>query len=180
MRISALNRKRRDPIERFWEKVDRSPGQGPKGDCWTWKKPSHYTGYGFFYFQRKQRTAHAVSYYFAHGRFPQEGLDIDHLCRNRACVNPDHLEEVSRQVNAYRGQCGFITGAKMRARTHCKNGHEFTPENTTIESKGERSTKRRCKICGREAFRRYQMKKKGILNDIERIGGKSIKPNCEA
>ena len=144
-------------MKRFWDKVDKTPGQGPWENCWTFKRTNKQTGYGEFYFQGKRLTAHVASFYFKHGRYPIKPLEIDHLCRMRACVNPDHLEEVTRKVNATRGNCGWVTGAKMKARTHCKNGHEFTPENTFLEPKG-RSTKRRCRACGRATQARYMEK----------------------
>jgi len=152
--------KRQDPRERFFARIDKTPGHGPRGDCWMWDNPSKHTGYGFFYFQGKQRTAHTMMLYFETGRWPDKGLDTDHLCRNRACVNPKHLEIVTRRVNAIRGECGWKTGAKMRERTHCKNGHEFTPENTHFERKG-RSIKRRCRKCGCKIQERVIAKKQG-------------------
>lgn len=170
---AAVRKLHRDPQERFWEKIDKTPGQGPWGDCWTCRKVNKQTGYGHFYFQSKERTAHVVSFYFKHGRFPVKPLEIDHRCRVRACVNPDHLEEVTRRVNAARGDCGWVTGAKMKARTHCKNGHEFTSENTFLEQKG-RSIKRRCRACGRAVQARLVARKKAQYNETgkEQDGGR--------
>ena len=80
-----------------------------------------------------------------------DGLELDHLCRNRACVNPDHLEPVTHQVNTLRGE----TVSSINARkTHCKRGHEFTPDNTYITPTGQRhcrACQRRrvpCSLCG--------------------------------
>ena len=71
-----------------------------------------------------------------------DGLVLDHLCRNRACVNPEHLEPVTQSVNLLRGE---TVNAAASARTHCINGHEFSPVNTRISPSGRRV----CRSCGR-------------------------------
>ena len=88
--------------------------------------------------------AHRVTYERLVGPVP-EGLDLDHLCRNRACCNPAHLEPVTRSENARRG-------ARWDVRpTHCKNGHEFTPENTYQKQK-----QRVCRACHNARQRTYR------------------------
>ena len=87
--------------QRFWKYVDKT------GDCWNWLGGSYGAGYGGFYIgggreNRKRAYAHRFAYEHHVGPIP-EGLEIDHLCRNRRCVNPDHLEKaVTHQVNQLR------------------------------------------------------------------------------
>ena len=121
--------------ERFWEKVDRS------GDCWEWTAAKTTWGYGYFYFEGRPRQAHRVGYMLTVGPIP-DGLELDHLCRNRACVRPDHLEPVTGRVNLLRGEGASAVNA---VKTHCVNGHRFTDENT-YAWRGTRN----CKTC-REA-----------------------------
>jgi hypothetical protein len=74
----------------------------PETGCWLWQKAKTSQGYGNVRFQGKNYVAHVLAYLLAHGPKP-EGLDLDHICRNRNCVNPDHLEPVTRQENLARG-----------------------------------------------------------------------------
>lgn len=103
-------------------------------------------GYGALSIFGQRVYAHRFSYELHVGPIP-EGLVIDHLCRNRLCVNPDHLEPVTSQENVRRGHEAL--GVRQYA-THCKNGHEYTPENTLITVEGWRS----CRTCSRERDRR--------------------------
>lgn len=144
----AINLKQRPLADRFWEKVDTS------GDCWIWTATRFENGYGCIEDRdengvRHRKLAHRVAYELARGPIP-EGLVIDHLCRNRACVNPDHLEPVTQRVNLLRG-CG-PTAIKAR-QTHCIHGHPFNESNTIIRPNGTR----KCRECKRQREqRRYQ------------------------
>jgi hypothetical protein len=119
--------------ERFWNHVDCT------GDCWTWRSTVTRYGYAQFYTSKwygsetKSLLGHRVSYFLLHGELP-EGLDLDHLCRNRRCVNPHHLEAVTRSINVLRGLIPEIKRAYFKSITKCHNGHEFTPENTRLQN----------------------------------------------
>jgi hypothetical protein len=128
----------------FWSKVDKTE------TCWNWKgylQPNGYAAYG----SKKNRDyAHRISYRLFKGEIPN-GLDIDHLCRNRKCINPEHLEAVSRRINLLRG-IGFPS--IEAAQTHCIHGHEFNQVNTNFNS-----GKRKCRACDAERHRKYRQKK---------------------
>ena len=119
---------------RFWAKT-RTEDAGYKTPCLTWTASKTATGYGRIRWQRETRYAHRVAYEVLVGPIP-EGLTIDHLCRNRACVNVDHLEPVTQGENALRGTGPFAINA---AKTRCKRGHEFTEENTRVSKAGNRN-----------------------------------------
>jgi hypothetical protein len=129
-----------DAESRFWSRVDKGDGTG----CWLWtggKNP--VSGYGQFWTRGKPLIvrAHRVALLFAHIAMPDD-LEVDHLCRVRLCVRPDHLELVPHRINVLRGTAP--TAAQAR-RTHCKNGHEFTPETTYTPP--SRPYSRICKLC---------------------------------
>jgi hypothetical protein len=127
--------------ERFEAKFVR----GAPDECWEWQG-ARSRGYGWFRVgDGAQPTgAHRIAYELYVGPIP-DGLYIDHLCRNRGCVNPAHMEPVPNRVNILRGE--GITAEQAR-QTHCKRDHEFTAENTyRIPSTGSRV----CRTCKRVA-----------------------------
>lgn len=111
-------------------------------DCWIWNGAPASNGYGKFGFNGKTVSAHRMSYEMFVGQIPP-GLTIDHLCRVRLCVNPNHLEAVPHRVNILRSDG---PAAKNAVKTHCDRGHAFTPENTRITN----GTERVCRACRRE------------------------------
>lgn len=128
--------------ERFWAKVQKTD------DCWLWTAGQAGAGYGQFSVRGTHVYAHRWSYEQAKGAIP-EGLVIDHLCRNRLCVRPSHLEAVTQRTNVLRGE---TLPAQEVALTHCLRGHEFTPENTRITPTGTRAC-RPCRAAGERARR---------------------------
>ncbi len=127
--------------DRFEEKILLIPFN----ECWEWGGNKYPNGYGRFTIKSKGRLAHRISYGLYTGEIP-DGLVLDHLCRNKGCVNPKHLEPVTSRENLLRSE---ITMASMaRKKTHCYKGHEFSKENTSKYSNGSR----RCKQCQRDWF----------------------------
>jgi hypothetical protein len=125
--------------ERFKDKYVVAPN-----GCWNMKvvrTTGKGPGYGWLWHEGKTRYAHVVMYEVMSGlRLSGRELQVDHLCKNRGCVNPFHLELVTRQENCDRG------GHRNRDKTHCQNGHEFTEENTYVyEWRGRMG--RQCKEC---------------------------------
>lgn len=114
--------------------------------CWVWTAAT-VKGYGHLRVQGRDWYAHRFSYEQAVGPIP-DGLQIDHLCQNKLCVNPDHLEPVTARENMLRGD---TLAAENAAKAHCKNGHEFTPENTYVTPG---TPWRSCRTCRREIDRR--------------------------
>lgn len=135
------------PAERFWPKVEKTSG------CWIWKSAHVPAGYGTFYVGNYVRMyAHRWSYEQTFGVIP-EGLELDHLCRNRACVRPDHLEPVTHAENHFRRR-GFKTGP-YDVGSHCRRGHERTPANTGVNTYGYRF----CRPCARAVMARLRREK---------------------
>ncbi len=113
----------RVPLEtRFWSKVDKS------GDCWLWMASTKDTGYGQFFVNGTMVRAHRLAYELMVGPVP-DGLQLDHLCRVRNCVNPEHLEPVTTQENTRRGASGH---ERRQKKTHCAQGHPYNAENTYL------------------------------------------------
>ena len=109
--------------------------------CWLWTAAKDDDGYGLFSGRRGGDSirAHIWAYEFLIGPVPN-GLQLDHLCRKPACVNPYHLEPVPPRVNTLRG---LAPSAVNAVKTRCKRGHPFTADNTYITATGSRS----CRVC---------------------------------
>ena len=124
-------------------------------ECWLYAGYKNKQGYGEIYStvngKQVSNRLHRISYETFVGKIP-EGLVIDHLCRNRCCINPDHLEPVTNIENILRGE-GF-SGKNLR-KTHCPKGHEYIGENIKLW-KGCR----RCRTCEKERERLYYINNK--------------------
>jgi hypothetical protein len=118
--------------------------------CWEWTACRNSTGYGVIGVDsHRNRKAHRVSYELMVGPIPA-GLQLDHLCRVRHCINPAHLEPVTSRENTMRSPISIA--AINAAKTYCSSGrHEYTPENTINRKGGKRS----CRECNREVQKRW-------------------------
>lgn len=128
----------------------------PVTNCWEWTGYKINSGYGRLWDPKtkKKQLAHRMAYESMIGPIP-DGLQLDHLCRNRACINPAHLEPVTKWENTRRSPVHWA--AKNAKKTHCPHGHEYTPKNTRIETKADGRRSRKCRACGLlKDARRYQ------------------------
>lgn len=149
--------------ERFESKVDRN-GPAPEarpelGPCWLWWGGVDKHGYGRFNRNIRCRgdvvNAHHMAWEIYRGPVP-DGLSVDHLCKNRRCVNPDHLEPVTQAVNFTRGDAHKRWSEAALSRTHCRRGHPFSGDNLYINPDGHRE----CKECRRIAMRKYDKRRR--------------------
>lgn len=131
------------PEIRFWSKVNRT------SKCWIWTGSTDQHGYGYFRINKELVVlAHRFAYVERCGAIP-EGLELDHVCRNRSCVRPDHLEPVTRRENVQRG---YSPSTITAATGVCGRGHAMSGENTYV-SPGDGG--RRCRTCIRERQQRW-------------------------
>jgi hypothetical protein len=138
---------------------------GGADECWLWKSSVNKDGYGRVRFEGKVHLAHRLFYTFFVGPIP-DGKELDHTCHtdspecqgrggceHRMCVNPAHLEAVVPEQNRARRR---VSGPPKNAKTHCKNGHEFTEENTFVNARGYRG----CRTCRRSSKQAYKLRQK--------------------
>lgn len=145
--------KKRDPLDRFIEKTQISETHSYNGTpCIDWTAYLNEDGYGTFKVAGKVLKAHRFSYEQFVGPIPTS-LQIDHLCRRRNCVNPDHIEPVTSGENSRRGET--IAAANL-CKTHCPKGHAYEGDNLYLYPDGRRE----CRTCSQEYKRRYEDRRK--------------------
>jgi hypothetical protein len=130
------------PLKRFEAKYIPEPNSG----CWLWIGSGNQYGYGRFLISGQNTLAHRFSYETFKGPL-LDGLELDHLCRMRCCVNPDHLEQVTHEENVRRG-------GRMLNKA-CPSGHPFSTENTWINPK---TGWRQCRQCNRDNQKRMALR----------------------
>jgi hypothetical protein len=137
-------------IKRFFKKVNKTSG------CWIWIGAINNYGYGMVQINGSKHSAHRISYEIAKGAIA-DNLQIDHLCRNRRCINPEHLEAITQKENLLRGE---TIAAKNKSKTHCPKGHPYSKKNTIMKNKGGGYRSRQCRICRNEKEKtKYHRKK---------------------
>lgn len=133
-------------LKRFWKKVEKTEL------CWLWTAGLQ-KDYGAFHMNGRMRPAHRVIYEHIYGEI-EKGLEIDHVCFTKNCVNPMHLEAVTPSVNTRRGikNAGLVSQLyKSRKVEYCSNGHKRTMGNTYINGKTKV-----CRVCQLASVKRYQ------------------------
>lgn len=126
--------------------------------CWMWTARKNPGGYGLFYARGTRAVAHRVAYEHFVGLIPP-GMSLDHLCRNRACVNPAHLEPVANKENILRGESFAAVNARKKV---CVRGHQLTGDGVKMVRRG-----RQCVACQRRMDRESKARKAARLRSLE-------------
>lgn len=132
-------------VSRFWAKVDKSEA------CWLWTASVGNHGYGQMGARGTVMLAHRISYLLAHGSIP-DGFTVDHICHNKRCVNPAHLEAVTLEENVKRA---WAAGRYGHSPDVCAHGHPRTPDNWRRKADGSHY----CRVCHRDRQRRQRFLK---------------------
>jgi hypothetical protein len=140
-------------VEIFWSRVEIT------ASCWYWRGSCDIDGYGQFGINKKTWKAHRFAYETMIGSIPL-GYEPHHTCNNPGCVNPDHLEVVTRREHILKNRSWGVATWNLN-KTHCPKGHPYDEDNTYHEPGGGRG----CRICRKEATRRYLANKKKLFED---------------
>lgn len=143
---------KRSVEDRFWSKVEKTDG------CWVWRGTLTKTGHGHFWLEGRMVRAHRLSYTMLVGEIPN-GLSLDHLCRDKLCVNPAHLEAVPQIENVLRGAGPTAENAKKEV---CKNGHPLSGRNLKLKPQNGRPH-RYCRECLNATNRMRRMRPNSAL-----------------
>ena len=127
--------------------------------CWEWGGGVVSSGYGRVGIDGKRKLVHRVAYESIIGPIP-DGLQIDHLCRNILCYNPEHLEAVTQKENLRRGD------NHNRKKTHCPRGHPYSSDNLMSGTRRGGGKRRRCKECNKLVCRRYYHRRKANVQAL--------------
>ncbi|MGW4578006.1 HNH endonuclease signature motif containing protein [Rhodococcus aetherivorans] len=143
--------------------LDRIERDGDDDACWTWQGAMHNRGYGRVTLDGVPAYAHHIALRLWLGIVVPEEMHVDHLCRDRSCCNPSHLEVVTPKVNVLRG---IGPSAENAVKTHCDNGHPLTGENLYVRPDGGRD----CRACRRNHSRaHYARTRNGELTPEQKL-----------
>ena len=136
-------------LENFWSKVNKTDS------CWNWTACKNKDNYGQFWLEGKPYKVHRIVYEMYYGKIPS-GLVLDHLCRNKRCCNPEHLEAVTNKENITRGLAGKTINRynPHKDKTHCSKGHPYSGDNLLFNK-----NKRVCRICKRTSQIKWRLEK---------------------
>ena len=152
-----------------FERIENGSIPEPNSGCLLWIKNINNNGYGMVNYNGKRYLAHRLNYELTKSPIP-DGLELDHLCRTPNCINPDHLEPVTHEINMKR--------SSHATKTHCKNGDELTEDNIYHYSHPKHNeTGRYCRKCRLSTLRRFHNKRNDKIDPLTNNGGINVAVN---